>query len=114
MAEGDQNKDCQVEASREEKCPMCESPERDELWGLSNGLNRDRWKACPDPWHKGSATAQTPEIVIERCQFGAWEREHHPEADDREHLEYERVSTGLSSGICAYGYIERKGQLFAG
>lgn len=99
------------EASREEKCPpLCVC-----------GCPRDRHEIEP-PYpcydcgceiytigHKGSATAQTPEIVIERCQFGAWEREHHPEADDREHLEYERVSTGLSSGICAYGYIERKG-----
>jgi hypothetical protein len=37
-------------------------------------------------------------------QFTAYDRELYPEYDNSEYLDHEKVSTGLSSDICSYGY----------
>lgn len=43
---------------------------------------------------------------IERRQFTAWDRWHHFQFDTPEYIEHERISTGLSSDVCSYGYVE--------
>ncbi len=37
-------------------------------------------------------------------QFTAYDRDLYPEYDNSEYLDYEKVSTGLSSVVCKYGY----------
>ena len=43
-------------------------------------------------------------MKIEYTQFTRWDSEHHPEIDNNEYLDYKEVNTGLSRGICSYGY----------
>lgn len=47
--------------------------------------------------------------MITREQFTRWDSEHHPEIDNKEYLEYKMIKTGLSSGVCSYGYKETIG-----
>lgn len=48
-------------------------------------------------------------VKIVRCQFTGWDRTHHPECDNGDYLDYERVTTALTpkGEICAYGWQER-------
>ena len=46
----------------------------------------------------------TDESKVERTAFGRYDEEIHPEVRGVEWLEYERISTPLSSGIITYGY----------
>lgn len=50
-------------------------------------------------------------MQIERQQFDRWQMEHHPEFINDTYLEWEQVSTGLSTENISYGYIptEKKG-----
>lgn len=47
-------------------------------------------------------------MKIVRRQFTRWDTENYPECNNAEYLEYERVETGLSSEIIAYGYREEE------
>ena len=42
--------------------------------------------------------------IITREQFTAYDGDLHPECDNSEYLDYEKVKTGLSNDICKYGY----------
>ncbi len=44
------------------------------------------------------------EPIIVRTQFTRWDEGLHPECDNAEYLEYERVKSGISEGILSYGY----------
>ena len=39
-----------------------------------------------------------------RQQFTRWDSENFPKFDNSEYLDYEQVTTGLSSELCSYGY----------
>lgn len=43
-------------------------------------------------------------VNVERVQFTRHDQESFPECDNPEYLEYRKVSTGLSTEICSYGY----------
>jgi hypothetical protein len=44
---------------------------------------------------------------IKQEQFTRYDEELHPECDNKEYLEYEKVSSDLSKNvICSYGYKE--------
>lgn len=57
------------------------------------------------PMTSGLGKRRTMPEKIERQQFGGWDRALFPQFDNAEYLEYERVSTGLSSGIITFGYV---------
>jgi len=42
--------------------------------------------------------------MIIREQFSAYDGDLHPECDNRDYLDYEKVDSGLSEGIIKYGY----------
>ena len=62
-------------------------------------------KRPPDSYSRESALIElVREIEPVKCQFTRCHTELHPECDNDTYLEYETVDTGLSKGICAYGY----------